>query len=475
MPKQDHVVKLLLIEDSVDEAEQLISVLRNGGIAVRPTRADSADSLAALLDTQTPDIIIVNPESKAIKLAEVASIAGLGGRDIAVIVVVKQPNEASIIAAFADGARALALRNRADHVQSIVKREFESLIMRRSVRRLESALRETERRCDALLDSSRDPIAYVHEGMHVRANRAYLEMFGYEEFEDIESMSLLDMIGADDAEDFKTLLKKLSKGEKPPQRLNLKAQRADGTTFDAVMEFAEANFEGEPCQQISFRIQSENADLARELDELRSKDLVTELYNRQYGLNELGVAVAAAASGAHDRALLILEPDNFKRLLDTVGLGNADIMLGDMAGVIREHLKESDIAVRLGEHTFVSPGAHTFTVEVQDLDTGAIAHAEVRRIIATPLAVDLAVDVPACGLEVAFKATLSTRADVHVSMSPADKVVEPLVVGATGRFTALEPGAYTIALAAEDERATGPICERQVSQMITLTACPCDP
>ena len=352
MPKQDHVVKLLLIEDSVDEAEQLISVLRNGGIAVRPTRADSADSLAALLDTQTPDIIIVNPESKAIKLAEVASIAGLGGRDIAVIVVVKQPNEASIIAAFADGARALALRNRADHVQSIVKREFESLIMRRSVRRLESALRETERRCDALLDSSRDPIAYVHEGMHVRANRAYLEMFGYEEFEDIESMSLLDMIGADDAEDFKTLLKKLSKGEKPPQRLNLKAQRADGTTFDAVMEFAEANFEGEPCQQISFRIQSENADLARELDELRSKDLVTELYNRQYGLNELGVAVAAAASGAHDRALLILEPDNFKRLLDTVGLGNADIMLGDMAGVIREHLKESDIAVRLGEHTF---------------------------------------------------------------------------------------------------------------------------
>ena len=32
MAKQDHVVKLLLIEDSVEEAEQLISMLRNGGI-----------------------------------------------------------------------------------------------------------------------------------------------------------------------------------------------------------------------------------------------------------------------------------------------------------------------------------------------------------------------------------------------------------------------------------------------------------
>lgn len=129
----------------------------------------------------------------------------------------------------------------------------------------------------------------------------------------------------------------------------------------------------------------------------------------------------------------------------------------------------------LGEHTFMSAGAHTFTVEVEDLDTGAIAHAEVMRVIAVPLAADLAVDVPVCGLEVTFKATLSTRADVHVSMSPAEKVVEPNVVGANGRFQALEAGTYTITLSAEDERATGPICERQVSQTITLTACPCDP
>src|SRR4029077_12671955 len=111
----------------------------------------------------------------------------------------------------ADGARALALRNRAEHVQSIVRREFDGLNMRRSVRRLEASLRETEKRCDALLDSSRDPIAYVHEGMHVRANKAYLEIVGYEEFEEIEGMSILDMIAPDDADDFKTLLKKLSK------------------------------------------------------------------------------------------------------------------------------------------------------------------------------------------------------------------------------------------------------------------------
>jgi len=352
MSRQDQVIKLLLIEDSVEEAEQLISMLRNGGIAVRPARAANTDELVAQLDAHTPDVILVNPDATSIKLADVASLANLGGKDIAIIAVVKQPNENMIVSAFTDGARALALRNRTEHVQSIVRREFESLNMRRGVRRLEAALRETERRCDALLDSSRDPIAYVHEGMHVRANKAYLDMFGYDEFADVEGMSILDMIAGDDADDFKSLLKKLSKGEKPPQRMNLKVQRSDGTTFASIMEFGEANYEGEPCHQISFRLPDDNSDLARELDELRSKDLVTELFNRQHGLAELDRMISAAAGGAHDRSILVLEPDDFKRLLDTVGIGNVDLLLGDMASVMRQALADADVPVRLGEHTF---------------------------------------------------------------------------------------------------------------------------
>ena len=379
MTKQDNVIKLLLIEDSVDEAEQLISMLRNGGIALRPTRAGNADELAAQLEAQTPDVILANISAKTVKLADVAALASRGGKDIALIAVTTNATEDMIVAAFADGARALALRNRAEHVQSIVKREFESLTMRRNVRRLESALRETERRCDALLDSSRDPIAYVHEGMHVRANKAYLEIFGFEEFEDIESMSILDMIAPDDANDFKALLKKLSKGEKPPQKLNLKAQRSDGSIFDAIMEFAEASYEGEPCQQIIFRQQTMSVELARELDVLRSKDLVTDLYNRQYCLAELDRAIGEAAKGHNDQALLLLEADNFRHLLDTVGLGNADLLLGDMANLMRRHIKESDVAGRFGEHTFGVLVAGRSAEEVRQLGE-TLRHAFEERI-----------------------------------------------------------------------------------------------
>ena len=352
MSKQDNVIKLLLIEDSVEDAEQMISVLRNGGIAVRPARAANEAELEEQLVSQTPHIVLVNLAAKSLALAQVAEAVNRTGKDIAVVANGAGVTEDQIVSAFRSGARAMALRARPEHLQMVVKREFEALSMRRGVRRLEAALRETERRCDALLDSSRDPIAYVHEGMHVRANKAYLEMFGFEDFEEVEGMSILDMIAADDADDFKSLLKKLSKGEKPPQRLNLKAQRADGSTFDAVMEFAEASYEGEPCQQIIFRRQEANPELAKELDALRSRDLVTDLYNRQHAINELDSAVAQVATGASSRALLLLEPDNFKQVLDTIGIGNADLLLGDIANLMRRHLKDSDLAARFADHTF---------------------------------------------------------------------------------------------------------------------------
>jgi diguanylate cyclase (GGDEF)-like protein/PAS domain S-box-containing protein len=353
MSKQDNVIKLLLIEDSVEDAEQIISVLRNGGIAVRPSRAAGEAELEDLLASQAPDVVLVNMAAKSLPMSAVNDAVNRTGKDIAIVANGIGVTEDQIVAASRGGARAVALRARPEHLQMIVKREFEALNMRRSVRRLEASLRETERRCEALLDSSRDPIAYVHEGMHVRANKAYLEMFGFEEFEEVETMSILDMIASEDADDFKALLKKLSKGEKPPQRLNLKAQRADGSTFDAVMEFAEATYEGEPCQQIIFRQQSANPEMAKELDALRSKDLVTDLFNRQHLMNGLESVVAGAAAGGKTaQGLLLLEPDNFKQVLDTVGIGNADLLLGDVANLMRRHLKETDIPARFADHTF---------------------------------------------------------------------------------------------------------------------------
>ncbi len=352
MKKTDSILKLLLVNDSAEDSEQVISILRNGGIAVRPARAATEAELEAAFEQQTPDLVLVDLGVRELSFPQVRELADRGGRDIALVASGTALSASAIVAAFRDGARAAVMRESQEMLQIIVRREFEALQLRRSVRRLDAALRESERRCSALLDSSRDPIAFVHEGMHVRANRAYLEMFGHDSFEDIEGMSILDLIASDDAGDFKALLQRLSKGEKPPQRLNLKARRSDDSTFDATMEFAEASFEGEPCQQITFRRQVVDAAIEQQLDELRSKDLITDLYNRQHMVAQIEQAAASAAKGTGGQALLLIEPDNFRHVLDSIGLGNADVLLGDMAGLLRGLVGEGDVTGRMADHTF---------------------------------------------------------------------------------------------------------------------------
>jgi len=239
---QDPITKIIIVEDVAEDAEQIVSVLRNGGIAVRPQRVTSEGEFAAALESLSPDLVLANPDSREVPYAAVARAIVANGKDMALLAMTGQVTEDLISQAFANGTRGIALRKRPDQIQAVVRRELDALNMRRSVRRLETALRESERRCDSLLDSSRDPIAYVHEGTHVRANRAYLEMFGFEDFEEVEGLTLLDLIAPAHTADFKDLLKRLSRGEKPPPRLELAAQRADGSTFDAVMEFSSASY-----------------------------------------------------------------------------------------------------------------------------------------------------------------------------------------------------------------------------------------
>ena len=352
MAPQDAVIRLLLVEDQLEDAENLISMLRNGGMAIRPQRPESPEDLDTLLSSQSIDMVLAGSDARYIPFAQVAKRVEATGKDIPVLATADTLDEATVLAGIAAGARDVALRSRPEHVRFVVRNEFEALQARRGLRHLEAALRETERRCDALISSSRDPIAYVHEGMHIRANQAYLDMFGFELFEDIEGLSVLDLISPDDADTFKQLLKRIDKGETPPRQLAIRAQRSDGSAFDAAMEFTSATYEGEPCLQIVFRQQTVDANMARELDTLRQRDPVTELFNRQYFMAEVEAAVATAADGKGAQSLLLIEPDSYENRLGEIGLAQADNLLKLIAGKLTSVLHGDVAAARFSDHSF---------------------------------------------------------------------------------------------------------------------------
>ncbi|HEX5755715.1 MAG TPA: bifunctional diguanylate cyclase/phosphodiesterase, partial [Arenimonas sp.] len=144
----------------------------------------------------------------------------------------------------------------------------------------------------------------------------------------------------------------LSKGEPPPKQLEIKAQRSDGSTFDAVMEFTQATYEGESCLQLVFRQQAIDADMVKELDALRQRDNLTGLFNRQHFMTEVEDAVAKASDGKGQQALLLVEPDHYENLLDQIGLTMADDLLKALAERLSSALDAESLCARFGDHTF---------------------------------------------------------------------------------------------------------------------------
>ncbi len=346
--KKDYVIKMLFIENSLEQAEQIISLLRNSGIAVRPARATNLEQLQDANDELEPDVVMFDPAVKTLKLGEVVRLLDVSGRDYSLLGLVDSMDNDTVATLFEHGARGVASRANAKQLIAVLLREFDALQTRRKVRALEASLRESERRCDALLDSSTDAIAYVHEGMHVRANQAYLETFGYASYDDVMGLPVLDLIEAADADQFKAQLRGHARHAKLPPQMTLHARRADGSHFDATVEFAPATFEGEPCLQIVFRRQVVDPDVLAQLQ----RDAATGLFNRAHMLECIDDAVGAAAKGRKGQSLLLIEPDNWVALVSGIGMGNTDQLLSGFADRLRILLGTEDMAGMLADHTF---------------------------------------------------------------------------------------------------------------------------
>jgi len=364
----DMTVRLLIVDDSGENAETIVSMLRNSGIAVRPARPQNAEELAQIIDSQPIDLVLAAP-AQSIPLLQVTQQIAASGKDIPMILLAEAINETEWVEASANGIRAVALRNRPEHLLAVVRTEWTDLQARRGLRRIEAQMRETERRCDALIASSRDPIAYVHEGMHIRANEAYLEMFGYESFDDVEGISLLDMVAPQHVEGFKQLLKSLSKGEAPPPQYQVDARNQDGAVFAATMEFTPATYEGESCLQVVFRRRMEfDPELAREVEDLRQRDQVTGLLNRQTFMLHVENAVAQAGRSEGRFGLLLVEPDHYARLLPDIGLDSADVLIAALARVLVDTVGNEAQLARFGEHNLavLMEGAYADTEALAD-------------------------------------------------------------------------------------------------------------
>ena len=349
MALQKKTIRLLILEDSQNEAERLVSLFRNAGQATRVHRLTSSDDLAEALK-QTWDLLINAPQSENLDPSEAIAAIRRQAKDIPIIQLTAGNDAEAITEALMLGAQDALPQGEDEWLLLVANRELANLEERRARRSAEVALREAEKRCQLLLDSSVDAIAYVHDGMHIYANRAYLELFGYADVEDLEGMPMIDLISGSDQSAFKVFLKNYQTLEGSAE-LACGGVRADGETLKTRMHFSPAAYDGEPCIQVVIRAENDSAELQK-LREISSQDPVTGLLNRNSFLEVMDTAVERAVNAGQTASLAYIRVDRFAALQAEIGLTDSDQLLNQLAILLRGHFPAETQLARFADDVF---------------------------------------------------------------------------------------------------------------------------
>ncbi len=366
--QQENILLLLIIDDSSNGAE-MVTMLRRAGHGVRELNVAAPDDFKKAIEEQVPDLILCNPLTARLSAAQALTLLRESGKDIPLIVVGGALEQGAVYELLQAGARDIVPMEQAERLRHVVARELADLKQRRAYRHCEMALREAEKRCRALLDSSRDAIAYVHDGMHSYANSAYLNLFGYHNAGELEGVPILDLVASAEHDLFKEFLRGYARGASTAHgvsvssAIEVKGVRASGEQFNMRMEFSPVSIEGEPCAQVVAHGLSELSDpchavsaVANETEEklmaLSRHDLLTGLYNHQYFLELLDGAMSSAVAGQGSSAFLYIELDDFQAIKDKVGVVAIDMVLVDAATLLSAKLGAPNTLARFSSAVF---------------------------------------------------------------------------------------------------------------------------
>ena len=375
MENEEKLIRLLIVDEGFHKAEQITSSLRAAGIHVRAEFAEDGEDMCEILENKVLDLVLFSIDLPDFSLHQGQQLISECGRHVALIAIAKKVDAEVIVGAIDEGAQDVVASGSLEHLIQVIRRESSNINTWRRAKRLELEFQESEKRCQNLLSSSKDAVAYVHEGMHIFANQVYMELFGNTDFDELEGTSLIDMVDTSQQSELKTYLRELSKNENETNELELQLTHSSGEKISATLEFSRASYEGEPCTQILIRSSADTSELEEQINYLHQHDLITGLYNRQFFMDELKTSVTQAVNGIHQLALIYITIDNFQSIRDMVGISGCDTLISDVAAILTENASSDDIVARFGAYSY------TCLSKIVDRDQGEAFAAKIPQLV----------------------------------------------------------------------------------------------
>jgi diguanylate cyclase (GGDEF)-like protein len=352
MQKKNATVHLLILDPSQNDAESLVSLLRNSGKATRAHRITSEEDLEETLKSGNWDLLLARDLEQEFGADDALATVRRMDKDIPFILLTEEESRERTVAIMKAGAQATVSFHHTDLLVLTVNRELAALDERRRRRLLDSHLREAEQRCQLLLESSKDAIAYINDGMHIYANQSYMEFLGYDDIDDLICIPLLDTLTPESQSKYKEFAKEFAEKKEDGMTLNCTARRSDDNELNVTMAVSAATYDGEACTQIVLQPEHSDAELEEKLRQISSQDLLTGLYNRQHLMNALAENIANAGKDNTSGALAYIAIDNFMSMKSQVGIAGADLLLGDLAYLLKEQAGDDLTLARMSDDAF---------------------------------------------------------------------------------------------------------------------------
>src|SRR6185312_15342707 len=173
-------LRLLLVEDSEDDAALVIRELERGGYDVAAKRIESQEELTcALQDEGAWDLVICDYALPHFDAPRALRLVRGRGLDVPFLIVSGAVDETTAVASMRAGAQDFIVKDRLARLGPAVERELNEARARRARHEAERALRISEMRFRRLAESGMVGVAIAHaEGAIFEANDSFLQTIG---------------------------------------------------------------------------------------------------------------------------------------------------------------------------------------------------------------------------------------------------------------------------------------------------------
>ncbi len=346
MAADKKILRLLIVDDSPDDAEIASGALRKSSYMLKTQRVQDLTSMQAALEKSTWDVVLCE-----ITLAHFGAPMALDllkriHQNIPLIVFTRIVKETDVAKLMRAGALDVVQKEEAFRLGPVVERELRVADERRELQLMAQKLNELEGKHRAVVDSAREAIGYCQDGMHIDANPTYLELFGYSKTE-LEGLPVMNLLDKSDQQRFKEYLRK---GNKEPQEFL--AIKNDGGRMHIELVAAPVTLNNEACTQIVVADISKRKAAESRLQYLNQHDPLTGLYNRSHFMQALNETIDKARKGGPASGLIYLDLNQIKAVNEEFGHAAGDRMLLKVARVFRDKLGDQTLLARFGGDEF---------------------------------------------------------------------------------------------------------------------------